>query len=767
MRLIYNDQRRRFEALGLPFERSIPQQAGFKFDPRNSVWYTDDKRTATLLLDYAGIPTRAKLNGVRPFPKSVSLWWNPSAERYESDCPPQLNKHPKAAGFKWDPKARLWWSTDSDDAFKLAQYGDETVRARLDTEIGKRAAIREASRAAHSDIEIPRPLGLDYMPFQKAGIQFSRMVLHEMGRHGVLIADEMGLGKTIQALGIINCDPSIKRVLVICPASLKLNWLTEAAKWLTRGFKLACLATKKPRYSEWNYATPGETLFYNFCVVNYDLLRQFHGDLRKQKWDLVIIDEVHYAKDPDAIRSREIYGYKKRGQPTIEPIPCEKVVCLTGTPIVNRPKEIWPIVNYCDPALFGSKHSFLTRYCGATQGRFGWNDDGATNLEELQDKLRTNMMVRRLKEQVLTDLPAKQRQVIELPVGNLGKFVTAEMEAAKRNEEQTEELRLAVERAKASEDPEEFKAAVEALKAGTTAAFAEIAILRHQTALAKLPMVIEHVKSALEDGRKLIIFAYHRDVMAELEKTFPNCAVIHGGVATGEARQQAVQRFQNDPSCKVFIGSVVAAAEGITLTAASHVIFAELDWRPGKLCQAEDRAHRIGQVCSVLVQHLVLEGSIDAHMARTIIEKQRVIERAMDKGYDVEDPDIPPVASEVSGASVPPVPGRDSNFGAATSGTSFREVADEASLMHVDAIEAIHECVRLLAGFDTDHAIERNSVGFNKLDVRLGHELAAEEGLTAKQAVLGKRILTRYRNTQLAKLAPDLVGLIWGQEENV
>jgi len=196
-----------------------------------------------------------------------------------------------------------------------------------------------------------------------------------------------------------------------------------------------------------------------------------------------------------------------------------------------------------------------------------------------------------------------------------------------------------------------------------------------------------------------------------------------------KARQEAVDRFQNDPDVRVFIGSITAAGVGITLTAATHVVFSELDWVPGNVSQAEDRCHRIGQLGSVTVQHIVLEGSIDEKLAQAIIRKQEIIEKALNGGgQNIEDA-IKPVEYEV----------------ATTESTSKQAIAQEAELMTEDQIEAVHEALRMLTAMDQDHARVQNSAGYSKVDGRIGHSLSNLPRLSPKQAALGRRIAMKYR----------------------
>ena len=279
---------------------------------------------------------------------------------------------------------------------------------------------------------------------------------------------------------------------------------------------------------------------------------------------------------------------------------------------------------------------------------------------------------------------------------------------------------------------DEYKHAVEALQAGARAAFTEMAKLRHDTALAKAPHVIAHIEDALEGSEgKVVLFAHHHDVVAALAEALGAQAVVLTGETPFPARQAAVDRFQSDPACRVFIGSITAAGVGLTLTAASHVVFAELDWVPANITQAEDRLHRIGQTQAVLVQHLVLDGSLDATMARRLVDKQEVIDRALDH-LTAQEPVLP---------SEEP----------ATASTRREKIAAEAEGLTEVQVAAIHEGLQMLAGM-CDGARLLDGAGFSKVDTRIGHALAECAVLSRRQAALGRHLLVKYRRQLPAEL---------------
>lgn len=535
---------------------------------------------------------------------------------------PEERHLPKGAGFRWNPYHRRWETPYRARALRLAKWADPELKAELE-------ATEEASRATDAELEIPAPPGLAYLGYQKVGIKFA------LECPATLIADEQGLGKTVQVLGLINAREDIRRVLVVCPLSVKLNWTSEAKRWLVRPHTIY-ICRGKPKGDELTQAEREGHLL--LAVINYDLLHTWAEPLRQWTWDLVVADEAHYVKDCKSRRSVYLYGGTYRGG-KVSPIPARRKIALTGTPIVNRPVELYPILRWLDPDLFPNFMEYARRYCNAYHNGWGWDFKGASNLEELQQILRTSVMIRRLKSEVLHELPAKLRQVIEIPAE--GALIKEEARTLAHIKKELKKLKERVKKTKATDDEKAYQEALAALNSARRAAFNEIARLRHESAKAKVPYLLEHLENLLKEG-KVICFAHHRDVLEKIYKRFSECAVMVHGETDPQARQEAVERFQNDPEVKLFIGSITATAEGITLTAASRVVFAELDWRPSKMAQAEDRAHRIGQHSSVLVQILVLEGSIDARIAKTLVRKMEIIEKALDKPGEGEEaePDL-------------------------------------------------------------------------------------------------------------------------------
>ena len=495
-------------------------------------------------------------------------------------------------GARWDSFEKKWTVPVSliKKTRKIAEKWQFSLSGFEELEQKMEAAQAE-SRATDASIEIPAPTGLSYLPYQKAGIAYA------IKRRDTMIADEMGLGKTIQAIGTINADPTAQRVLVVCPASLKLNWQRELEKWIVEKRPIIVISGGKP------VKIPSGPVV---VVINYEIVGK-HPEL-KTGWDVAIFDESHYLKNPKAARTKEGLA-----------VSAKRRLFLTGTPIMNRPVELFPILQSI--GIFENFWKFAERYCDLQYTKYGVDTSGASNLSELQGILREKIMVRRLKKDVLTELPAKIRQQIVLdPEGRDEKAaIKAELEVLKTAKKAKEKY----EKDRDNKD----------LKGVYLSSLSEIAKARHSTALVKVPRVVERVNELLESGeaKKIIVFAHHRDVIDALKSGLSSFSPVSlTGEDSLEARQQAVDRFQTDAQCRVFVASIRAAGVGITLTAASTVIFAELDWTPSALSQAEDRAHRIGQTDSVLVVHILLNGSIDAKLTEKLIEKQRIIEKALD-----------------------------------------------------------------------------------------------------------------------------------------
>lgn len=613
----------------------------------------------------------------------------------------------------------VYWTNDIDKAAMLADYAVGECRAVLEARRRELTASIAMSKKATSDLILPCPEGLDYLPFQKVGIEY--MLNKPDDIKGTLLTDEPGLGKTIQIIGLYNADESIKTMLVICPAKLKFNWKREFNKWKTRDVKVAIADTT---------VCPTPEHGYNIVITNYDSLPKLNRELSKFNWDVVAVDEAHNYRNSGTLRFKAFRGDEEK---CWNPINGKRYVLATGTPVVNRPKELWNLLCLADPQKWNSKTHFLykKKYCGAKTTSYGFDDKGAgddASLRELHNLLRSRCMIRRRKVDVLPELPRKIRQVIELEWDSNDENVIKALEFEKTYRQMhDDDMMLAaieIEMAKASEDVDLYKAAIKKITEINKVAFTECAKVRRQTAVAKIPYAIDYVEGLLESQDKIVIFAHHQDVLHAFAKKWPLESMTIDGSISSHQTQKNVDRFQTDPNCRIALISILAGGVGLTLTAASWAVFIEDDWVPGNNTQAEDRMHRIGQLKTVYAMHLVLMGSIDVHIAKTVIEKQEIIDKILD------DDGAPIIVTKDQ---------------AATKKTTRQQIEKDAVNVTQLQTDMVQHLLRYLATCDEDRALSANAIGYNKIDSAIGHRLADCTTLTKKQTVLGMSLLKKYR----------------------
>lgn len=497
-----------------------------------------------------------------------------------------------------------FWSNRVEAATRLKSYCNTLALAAMKEHLKK----LERSRAVDADIIIPCPQGLAYLPFQKAGIAYIR------DHKDTLLGDEMGVGKTIQALGFLNLLRP-KNVLVVAPDTLSFNWRNEAEKWLVDDREIVI-------------AKSGRTIIPErdnlLVIVNYEKLIRESPLTRSLEriWDVLICDEAHALKTPNAQRTQAVLGENGLMQRS------HRCLFLTGTPVENYPKEIWTIAAAICPAKFGNWIEFARRYCGLHRQGGRTIDTGATHLGELQQRLRASFMIRRRRADVLKELPPKRRQLVVLGDSEIDWSLDPDFQRWKQLYDADYEARLgALEAAKTNE---EYKAAIQALDDFIGVAFTEMSEFRHKTALAKLPACIAYIDDVLASGiDKLVIFAHHQDVLAKLAEHYGEQAVTLHGETSKPDREKAVKRFQ-EGDARIFIGGLKTAV-GFNLYRASTAILVEVDWNPSIVSQAEDRLARIGQKKMVHIIHLVLDGTIDVNMSKRIIAKQDVLDKVLNR----------------------------------------------------------------------------------------------------------------------------------------
>ena len=498
--------------------------------------------------------------------------------------PFSARSYPERAGFSWSESAKCWYTPVPYIAYLLNDKMDAAATARL-------APVHQnvmASMAKEPMLEIAAPEGQAYYPFQAAGIEHMTDQLRR-GRKAVLCADEQGLGKTCQAIGVAN-ELGLKKILVVCPATLRLNWARELENWhlFNKGVDPVLSGSQK-------VSRKGS------IVTSYHLAEH----VKDYQPDLVVIDEMHYLKNAGTIRSQLMLGDGDGWAGMVGKAP---TILLSGTPIPNgRPSEAWPSVFRTAPEVIGYMKywPFLRRFCIMQDQESG--DTliiGAKRTGELYARLRgSGFMTRRLKKDVLKDLPPKRYKMVVFT--------------------QNAHTSKVIEREQPFSAEEIFKHGV---PVGT--ALPEI---RREMGIAKIPQSVEYIKDILEGGtQKVVVFAHHLEPVGLLEAALAEYKpVVITGSTPPARRQEYVDRFQNDSSIRVFIGNE-AAEEGITLTAAADVVMVEPEWVPGKNDQRADRLHRIGQLGSVMAHILVVEGSLDAHILGRAAKKASDISSTLD-----------------------------------------------------------------------------------------------------------------------------------------
>ncbi|KAL9144392.1 hypothetical protein ABFS82_14G293700 [Erythranthe guttata] len=501
-----------------------------------------------------------------------------------------FHKIPKS---NWNSKERLWMfpmsSLSTAESVLNDVTGSNVEIENLDP------MVRRAITAATSlpDLQdqydkIPSSIEAKLLPFQRDGVRF---ILKHGGR--VLLADEMGLGKTIQAIAVVSCIREAWPVLVITPSSLRLQWASMINQWLDipssdilvvmsqlsgsnrGGFNIVPSNTKRPI-----------TLDGVFNIISYDVVPKLQPLLLASDFKVVIADESHFLKNAQAKRTTASLPILQRA---------DYKILLSGTPALSRPIELFKQLEALYPDVYKNVHDYGNRYCKG--GVFGLYQ-GASNHEELHNLMKATLMIRRLKKDVLLELPVKRRQQIFLELGN------EEMRKINALFRELEVLKIKTKSCQSKEEAESLKFSEKNL----------INKIYTDSAEAKIPAVLDYLGTIIEAGCKFLIFAHHQPMIDSIHKFLlkkkVGCIRIDGTTPSA-SRQALVTEFQEKDSVKAAVLSIKAGGVGLTLTAASTVIFAELSWTPGDMIQAEDRAHRIGQVSSVNVYYLLANDTVD------------------------------------------------------------------------------------------------------------------------------------------------------------
>ena len=423
--------------------------------------------------------------------------------------------------------------------------------------------------------------------FQVGGVRF----LEE--RNGrAIIGDEMGLGKSLQAVTWLALHPEARPAIILCPASVKYHWQREL--WNHARITSVVLSSQKAARQD---------IHEDVVIINYDILRHWQDVLKTTGPKAIVIDELQRIKNRGAKRSRSSTALGA-GVPHI--------IALSGTPIISRPVEFFPTLQLVEPLEYKSFWQYAFAYCGPKRGfrGRGWDFGGASNTTELHRRV-SKLMIRRMKLDVLKDLPAKTRSVIPADIDNRAEYQRAKHDFI---------AWLAAKRGSSA-----------ALRASRAEAVVRLGALKHLAAEGKVAAAVAFIKEWLEDtNQKLVVFAIHHTIIDRLVEAFPAAAVLTGRTAAAD-RTRAIDRFQTDPACRLFFGNIQAAGEGITLHAAADMLVLELGWTPAEHAQAEDRIHRIGQTAErVHIRYLLARDTIEEAVLELINKKREVVGRVVD-----------------------------------------------------------------------------------------------------------------------------------------
>ncbi|HEY8470798.1 MAG TPA: DEAD/DEAH box helicase [Longimicrobiales bacterium] len=505
----------------------------------------------------------------------------------------------------------------------------------------KHPALRNA------DLSRAESIARGLFPHQIEGVAFL------LRRRRAILADDMGLGKTRQAIvAMHNAEPE-GPYLVVCPASVKLNWAREIETVLPGapvrildgasapvafedGHATTTTDESGPNAAERRALHAGQLDLWcsapenaplprrAWVVVNYDILARHVDALERVPWAGLIFDEAHYIKNHRSQRSR--YARRLVDAATERRPGGPAVYALTGTPLMNRPRDLFPLLQLVGHPMGRSFLSFAKRYCAAYHNGYGWVTDGASNLEELAVQLQ-GVMLRRAKTDVL-ELPPKLRTwlAVDVPAGTA---------AAEMREAVGILLRAATGAGKASGGSEARSRLV-----------AHLTTARRKLALAKVHHTIDLIESAVEQGEKVIVFSCFDEPLQRIHRHFADRSVLLTGATPSTRRQELVDRFQDDDGVRVFAANILAGGVGLNLTSARQVVFNDLDWVPANHWQAEDRAYRIGQTNTVNVTYVVAAGTVD-DFVRELLEAKAALVEGVVEGRALTDAATRDVLSEL------------------------------------------------------------------------------------------------------------------------
>ena len=502
--------------------------------------------------------------------------------------------------------ARKWVELDSYFAQKMM---DDKLLTKKPEKIYIEKLLVEKEKSYHiwgklfetqelSDIWLPkvalqknrqREVNIDYEKYShRPPLSHQKEAIEKLvGNDKYILADDMGLGKTTSTV-IASLESDVEKVLIICPASLKINWQREIENYTDK--EISIIEGKK-----WEPA--------DYTIINYDILKNFHdpkhpekSDILNYGFDLIVMDEAHYIQNVKANRTKIANSIVKK---------VGRVWLLTGTPMTSRPMNYYNLLDLVDSPVADNWMAYAIRYCAGYQFSVGakkvWNVTGSSNLEELRDRTKPQVL-RRLKEDIL-DLPEK----IITPV------------YLRLKSKEYEKLM--------GEYYDWYNSSEES--SSLTIQFSKLMMVRQVIAEGKIKDTIELAQNIIDQGKKVIIFTNFTNTLNQIADHFGKSAVRLDGKMSKPQRQHSVDEFQNNEKITVFVGNLKAAGVGITLTAAEAVIMNDLSFVPSDHSQAEDRAYRYGQKFSVSVYYPIFENTIEGIIYDILSKKKNIFETVM------------------------------------------------------------------------------------------------------------------------------------------
>ncbi len=498
---------------------------------------------------------------------------------------------PKEAGFYWNPIEKIWYTEKISVATRLHPYFDENAKKKI-------KASRIVIDTWTGGLSVPK--GLELYDFQESGCLFS------LSRNRSYLGFDPGLGKTpmaaVIAQTLVDHNPPFYGFVYICPPFLTRNTKAEFERWAPR--------LSVEIYNPGTFGSHSQVLIIPDSILIRDSVRddilQFETFFKTNKCETVIfIDEAHRYKNDEAKRTESLFG----GENTPSLVSkFDRQIYMSGTPMPNRPIELFSILNAAAPECIHSmnKFEYAQRYCAAFEHSFGWDFNGESNLDELRAQVYDKFMLRVRKATVLKSLPPKTEEMVIL------------------NED------LPVKFAKLSSDILKHISVEDLMKGQIQANLGKevlhLSTYRKELGTLKVKAAAEFIKYILDETEEnLLVFAIHKATIAGLTDALSKYSpLVVTGETPMETRHSHVNEFQTERGRRIFIGNIQAAGVGLTLTKATRVVFVEFSWVPSDNDQASDRTHRIGQADNVLVQYLVHQNSVDKAVIETVLKKKKV-----------------------------------------------------------------------------------------------------------------------------------------------